>query len=695
LVINSTNYPVGATYDDAGNVLTQTYPDGETVTNSYGSQGWLTGVSTSQGSTTLLSSTAYTGIGGASGFITSANLGGTTYQSSASFDLLSRATDIKVKRSSDQATMFDQTRTFDAAGNVSTANTTLPSGTDNQAFCYDEQNRLTWAGSTGTPPCTGTPISAGTLTAAQYTQTFAYDTMGRLTSGPLGAYAYGNSAHVHAATAVGSTYTAAYDAAGDMTCRAPSSSVTCNGTQTGAQLTYSNEGELSNWQNQPSSPTSTAVFLYDGQGNRVAQQSTQGGTTTTTVYVGNLEEDSTTGGTTTKTTFYYANGARVAMAVNGAFTYLASDGLGSANVALSSTGSATASTLYAPYGSGRYSSGTMPTDFGFTGQHADSITGLDYYNARYYDPTGSQFTSADASLPGNGFDVWGLSRYAYVQSNPVIRTDPSGNVMAYAGGGGGCYPCAPAPAPKPPAPQPAVWYNPFSWHWGAAASVVKQQVPAIHADPGGAQDELIALGRNLHGPARSFYVSALSTSRDWVGGETADLYSGDPGRVLRGTAGAVLFAANFVPGVGEGANLAKDMGEVALEEAISHAPGAEAAVVEGSHPVTALVRSEWPANRGFLGGPFKETLQPGKLIDRYGAEEGTFASPAGTPFKERGLPAYYEQTKPLSAYRVSAPIEVNAGATAPAFGMPGLGIQYELPGTVAELVQQGLLERVP
>jgi hypothetical protein len=84
--------------------------------------------------------------------------------------------------------------------------------------------------------------------------------------------------------------------------------------------------------------TSTAAFLYDGQGNRVAQQPTQGGASTTTVYVGNLEEDSTTGGTTTKTTFYYANRQRVAMAVNGAFSYLASDGLGSANVALNGSG---------------------------------------------------------------------------------------------------------------------------------------------------------------------------------------------------------------------------------------------------------------------------------------------------------------------------------------------------------------------
>jgi RHS repeat-associated protein len=64
----------------------------------------------------------------------------------------------------------------------------------------------------------------------------------------------------------------------------------------------------------------------------------------------------------------------------------------------------------------------MPGSYGFTGQRADSATGLDYYNARYYDPVAGQFTSADSVQDG-------LNRYAYVAGNPETRTDPSGHII--------------------------------------------------------------------------------------------------------------------------------------------------------------------------------------------------------------------------------------------------------------------------
>ncbi len=428
LTVGSASYTPRTSYDDAGNALTQHYPDGETVTSTYSPEAWLTAVQTQQGSTTtsLVSGIGYTGPGGATGEMTSASLGGGTFAYSASFDDMLRNTDVSIANSYNQV-LFDEARSFDGSGNVTTENTTLrPGGLDTQVFCYDEQNRLTWAGSEGTPPCTGTAIQPGSNADARYSQSFTYDNMGRLTQGPQGSYTYSNPAHLHGATSIGSSWTASYDAAGNMTCRAASSDTTCTGSSSeGAQLTYDSSGQLVGWQDKPTHPSSTASFLYDGQGQRVAQQ-TQDGSNTLTVYVGNIEEVTTDGHTTTTSAFYYANSMRLAMAINGHVSYLANDALGSATAALRN-GSVEASQLYAPYGTLRFQDGTMPTTFGFTGQRTDAVSGLDYYGARYYDPLAGQFASADNMLEGNGFDLLALSRYAYVTGNPEVRTDATGH----------------------------------------------------------------------------------------------------------------------------------------------------------------------------------------------------------------------------------------------------------------------------
>ena len=62
----------------------------------------------------------------------------------------------------------------------------------------------------------------------------------------------------------------------------------------------------------------------------------------------------------------------------------------------------------------------MPGSYGYTGQHADTTTGLDYYNARYYDASAGQFASADTARDG-------LNRYRYVHGNPTTFSDPSGH----------------------------------------------------------------------------------------------------------------------------------------------------------------------------------------------------------------------------------------------------------------------------
>jgi len=83
--------------------------------------------------------------------------------------------------------------------------------------------------------------------------------------------------------------------------------------------------------------------------------------------------------------------------------------------------------LYGPYGTQRLQAGTIDTSTsrGFTGQYNDSVTGLDYYGARYYDPAAGVFLAAD-SVQGNAVS---MNPYGYVGGNPETMTDPTGQFV--------------------------------------------------------------------------------------------------------------------------------------------------------------------------------------------------------------------------------------------------------------------------
>ncbi len=85
---------------------------------------------------------------------------------------------------------------------------------------------------------------------------------------------------------------------------------------------------------------------------------------------------------------------------------------------LDQSGNISGQQLYGPYGNSRYNTGALPTSIGFTGQHADSVTGLDYYVARYYDPVVGVFLTPD-DMQGNQH---GIAPYTYVRDNPETRT---------------------------------------------------------------------------------------------------------------------------------------------------------------------------------------------------------------------------------------------------------------------------------
>jgi RHS repeat-associated protein len=129
-----------------------------------------------------------------------------------------------------------------------------------------------------------------------------------------------------------------------------------------------------------------------------------------------------------QTKYYYANTIRIAMRQNDDIYYLLSDHLSSTSKVLDSSGTKVAETRYDPWGSVRYTSGARVTEYSFTGQrsYTDDF-GLMYYNARWYDPYNTQFTSPDSIIP-NHYNPLDYNRYAYARYNPLKYTDPTGHI---------------------------------------------------------------------------------------------------------------------------------------------------------------------------------------------------------------------------------------------------------------------------
>ena len=147
---------------------------------------------------------------------------------------------------------------------------------------------------------------------------------------------------------------------------------------------------------------------------------------------------------TRESRYYDAGGTRVAVRSNAstAVNYLLGDHLGSQALTLDQNGgryNTNTELRYYPYGVARYTTGTTPTSFNFTGQRKDSGSGLLFYGARWYDPVVGRFLSPDTIVPSPG-NPQSLNRYSYVGNRPLNLVDPTGHAQACADGdeGGGC-----------------------------------------------------------------------------------------------------------------------------------------------------------------------------------------------------------------------------------------------------------------
>ncbi|MDY7080492.1 MAG: RHS repeat-associated core domain-containing protein, partial [Chloroflexota bacterium] len=184
-------------------------------------------------------------------------------------------------------------------------------------------------------------------------------------------------------------------------------------------------------------------------------------------YTGNQATAEAQAGIPRVTKYYYHGGRRVAMrrstASGSVVYYLHGDHLGSTSLTTYGSGpqagEVVARQLYHPYGEVRWSEGTLPTDFGFTGQRDVPGAGLVFMHARYYHPALGRFISADTVVPEPG-NPQELNRYSYALNNPLRYIDPTGHQI-----------------------EPAEYQQNAIQHTGTTGPQTYNSSPVFHADP--------------------------------------------------------------------------------------------------------------------------------------------------------------------------------------------------------------------
>jgi RHS repeat-associated protein len=102
-------------------------------------------------------------------------------------------------------------------------------------------------------------------------------------------------------------------------------------------------------------------------------------------------------------------------------TYIHHDQLGSTRLLTDSSGKATATFTYGPYGGPTGHTGTATSALGYAGQYTLGQSGLQFLQARFYDPATAQFLTSD---PAGGITG---QPYGYADGDPLNYDDPSGD----------------------------------------------------------------------------------------------------------------------------------------------------------------------------------------------------------------------------------------------------------------------------
>lgn len=322
------------------------------------------------------------------------------------------------------APLFRQTLTRSATGRISAQDTHITYGGSvvdkigSGTYAYDYAGRLLGV--------------TNTQGVAAWTQTFSYDAAGRMrTNSKVGTYAYANATVArHAPSTVtptsGTAQTLTYDANGNMTTGLSNKIMTYDGENRPLSVTYNG---------------AKVCYVYGADGTRLKmiENYTTGQACSAptaaqpvTAYFGPLEIRNFGMGATEQMLLYPTADIRIVKKivsgnVTTEKTVLHRDGLSSLRAVTSGTGLRTETSSYRPFGEqseATYALNT-PESKGYIGERYDAGAGLQYLNARYYDPQLGMFIQPDwweVTQAGVG-----TNRYSYGFGDPVNSRDPGGH----------------------------------------------------------------------------------------------------------------------------------------------------------------------------------------------------------------------------------------------------------------------------
>ena len=203
-----------------------------------------------------------------------------------------------------------------------------------------------------------------------------------------------------------------------------------------------------------STQTPDATYSFDGDGKRIKKTSATENTTFVYDASGQLVEEYASG--TVQTSYVYAGSSLLTTETAGGTNYLTADHLGSPRIVTDASGNVTSRKDYTAFGE-ETTTAQRTTGLGYnpqnvrqdyTGYQKDNESGLEYAQARYYNPLHGRFTSVDPLAASATIrDPQTFNRYSYALNSPYKFSDPLGLMYISSGpnssyGGPGFYGCS-------------------------------------------------------------------------------------------------------------------------------------------------------------------------------------------------------------------------------------------------------------